>query len=524
MSAPEIIYPPTVGGGTPVGGTGTTNTIPRWTGPSTLGDSVITQSGSFIGIGTASPAFRADIVGSPGNLMRVSCASSNTNPTLTAEPGINLKNTTSTNGVYASITNRDAAENANTQINFINVNQSGSGAINFVTRDSVSGQSERMRIDSSGNVGIGTPSPVSGGLTVYGASNGQVFVQNSSGYTRLLQNSTDFYIDGNVSGSAGNIVFRRASSTLESMRIDSSGNVGIGTASPGAQLHISRAGGTSNAEYIRLQNTTAAAGSAVGINFWQNNAATTVGRIEGTVTAGGSYDTAFYNWNGSALAEGMRLTGAGNVGIGTASPSTRLHVNAGNGIRVTDATGTAGFDMVNAGVTAYLYNRNNGSIVFGTNNLARATLTDTSLDLTATAGYGLKLPATPGNADPNTLDCYQENYASNSWTPVIFGGTTAGTATYSVQEGFYTRWGNLIFCTATVVFSGHTGTGNLSLSGLPFAAKTAGSGTYRSSIIIEEGGGVKAILRLQSGTTATTTGVSIAASGNYVITFVYATN
>jgi hypothetical protein len=139
-------------------------------------------------------------------------------------------------------------------------------------------------------------------------------------------------------------------------------------------------------------------------------------------------------------------------------------------------------------------------------------------------GQGLKLPATPGNADTQTLDCYQENYASNSWTPVIFGGTTAGTATYSVQEGFYTRWGNLIFCTATVVFSGHTGTGNLSLSGLPFAAKTAGSGTYRSSIIIEEGGGVKAILRLQSGTTATTTGVSIAASGNYVITFVYATN
>ena len=78
---------------------------------------------------------------------------------------------------------------------------------------------------SAGNVGIGTPSPVSGGLTVYGASNGQVFVQNSSGHTRLLQNSTDFYIDGNVSGSAGSIVFRRSSSTLESMRITAAGNV-----------------------------------------------------------------------------------------------------------------------------------------------------------------------------------------------------------------------------------------------------------------------------------------------------------
>ena len=56
------------GGGTPVGGSGTTNTIPRWTGPSTLGDSGLIDDGSavytttrFIGIGTASPARTLDI-------------------------------------------------------------------------------------------------------------------------------------------------------------------------------------------------------------------------------------------------------------------------------------------------------------------------------------------------------------------------------------------------------------------------------------------------------------------------------
>jgi hypothetical protein len=45
------------GGGTPVGGTGTTNTIPRWTGPTTLGDSIITQTGtSRITVGSGSYA------------------------------------------------------------------------------------------------------------------------------------------------------------------------------------------------------------------------------------------------------------------------------------------------------------------------------------------------------------------------------------------------------------------------------------------------------------------------------------
>jgi hypothetical protein len=230
--------------------------------------------------------------------------------------------------------------------------------------------------------------------------------------------------------------------------------------------------------------------------------------------------------------ESARIDSLGRLLVGTATAPASASVSivsfkasGSGGMQWHNAAGGNGglaiVPLSSGGANLYSYTGAIGAESYGS---ISATLGPSSLDISTTSGYGLKLPATPGNADTQTLDCYQENYASNSWTPVIFGGTTAGTATYSVQEGFYTRWGNLIFCTATVVFSGHTGTGNLSLSGLPFAAKTAGSGTYRSSIIIEEGGGVKAILRLQSGTTATTTGVSIAASGNYVITFVYATN
>jgi hypothetical protein len=75
MSAPEIIYPPTVGGGTPVGGTGTTNYIPRWNpGPSTLGDSGLIDDGSVIYTtarnaafgSTSSAGYRARVLAAAG--------------------------------------------------------------------------------------------------------------------------------------------------------------------------------------------------------------------------------------------------------------------------------------------------------------------------------------------------------------------------------------------------------------------------------------------------------------------------
>jgi hypothetical protein len=60
-----------------------------------------------------------------------------------------------------------------------------------------------------------------------------------------------------------------------------------------------------------------------------------------------------------------------------------------------------------------------------------------------------------------------------SYTPVVSGLTTAGTATYSTQTGSYTRNGNLVNIDITVAWSGHTGTGAMVIS-LPFtcAAKS----------------------------------------------------
>jgi hypothetical protein len=78
---------------------------------------------------------------------------------------------------------------------------------------------------------------------------------------------------------------------------------------------------------------------------------------------------------------------------------------------------------------------------------------------------GITFPGTQSAcSDPNTLDDYEEG----SWTPAIAGLTVAGTGTYSVQVGRYTKIGNTVVAYLYLTWTAHTGTGSMSLSGLPF--------------------------------------------------------
>ena len=203
------------------------------------------------------------------------------------------------------------------------VNNNGSGRdLSFQTYNG-SSTAEKMRITSGGQVGIGTASPSVGvPLTAYHNSTSQFhFGGSQSGISNnvYLDTSVNAYKNRNTGAGGtllqlstdGSFSFRRATSgsspTLTySMYIDGSGNVGIGSTSPSQKLTV--AGNISTSGLVLFNDNQ-------GINFGNSNA-----KIYGS-----SADGIKFNGSGS---EKMRLTQAGNLGIGTTSPAALLDISS----------------------------------------------------------------------------------------------------------------------------------------------------------------------------------------------------
>jgi hypothetical protein len=83
-----------------------------------------------------------------------------------------------------------------------------------------------------------------------------------------------------------------------------------------------------------------------------------------------------------------------------------------------------------------------------------------------TSGQGIDFSATPGTGTSELFDDYEEG----AFTPTAEGSTTAGTATYAYQQGYYTKVGRLVTFHLIIGWSSHTGTGNLRIYGLPFTS------------------------------------------------------
>jgi hypothetical protein len=184
------------------------------------------------------------------------------------------------------------------------------GRLTFnTTADGASSPTESMRIDASGNVGIGTSSPADklhvNGCLKLGPSQGVRCADDTSNV--FFAGGTNFdkggfiNLHGPSSAAGGIIVFKSGSDAvnIERMRIDSNGNVGIGTSAPGRQLAVSGPTATFGI------TSTAAGGNTLAFD----PATTAIGYAQ--IDSSGAYPLRF-NTNSN---ERLRLDANGNIGF-----------------------------------------------------------------------------------------------------------------------------------------------------------------------------------------------------------------
>ena len=256
--------------------------------------------------------------------------------------------------------------------NGLAINTTDANPIRFGTNNT-----ERLRIDSSGNVGIGTTSPNSwASYTDSGATVLQV--EDSSQRARIVINGgngahldlvdyaggtndkhLNFAVDGGIGkfGSLNDAGSAWIQENILSMDLGS-GNVGIGTTSPQDRLHVVRNSSVTNdtVNALRVEATssgTPAVGFGPSIDFRGERGAASsdhmgrIGFVADTMTSS-RIDGAFIvetAIDGSPT-EKMRISSVGNVGIGTASPGAPLHVNSDTEHQIKiQSTASAGASM-----------------------------------------------------------------------------------------------------------------------------------------------------------------------------------
>jgi hypothetical protein len=180
----------------------------------------------------------------------------------------------------------------------------------FLSND---GGSEGVRVDNSGNVGIGTANSFVGterlGVSHIGANSSAVIVGD---YT-TASNLTGIYLrsttESRISTAGAMTFYTGGPAGTERMRVDSNGNVGIGTTTPAALLNIASA--TAGTGQIRITSSSAPE------NYWE------IGR-ENVST--GNFVVSGTNGSGVLTPRFNISPSTGNVGIGTTTPTAKFDV------------------------------------------------------------------------------------------------------------------------------------------------------------------------------------------------------
>jgi hypothetical protein len=504
-------------GYTPANASGTTNYVSKFTGATSLGNSQIFDNGTNVGIGTTSPSGRLDV--------RSLATTGATNAPTFRAFGFSTNsyfqvNNNASNSATISLTRSDSVEmfsvnghtgavglrasalgTAATQILVTSADPSsttrtvqtrtpaqilsdigaqsaltnpitGTGTTNYIAKFTGTTSLGNSQLYDNGTfVGIGTDTSVGNDFLsiFYNSSTGRnqaINIKDTNASANgsifsVYRKSDDTYlgaISRNGTSDAllvyGNDHLALGSVATERMRITSSGNVGIGTTSPGTKLHVFS---NENGNWTSTIQNGSTGGHTIYSGY--NNGTSRYGiYIDGGGNNSNSYDLLV----GSSK---FLVRGDGNVGIGTTSPTFPF----GSGLQIQNATaaylrltytGNTGFDLFQSGLDSYIYNRDNGFITFGTNNTERMRITSSgnvgigttsplSIFNVQGSGYFPSKLITLSGAEPTR---YSGNIGLN-----IVGGS-------QIAMSFGTRSDNIDYNNTLNIYNGNVGIGTTSPS------------------------------------------------------------
>jgi hypothetical protein len=230
---------------------------------------------------------------------------------------------------------------------------------------------------------------------------------SNAAFVQIGATSTDVRVVSSITGTTSYLPMTFYTGGSERVQVDTSGNVGIGTNAPASRLHIRQDQDGTTREIIQNRN---ASGTPLSeLAFITSTFDLSDNRYAYIQSGGGgSQYLAFGTGNGVAPTERMRITSAGNVGIGTSSPSTILHAVTAGG----NSVGTFGNGTITAqvGVTS----AGSGQAIFGstTNHLTRLIQNGTT---------GLQITTSGFVEIDNGFGSLERFYGCRAW--VSFDGT-----------------------------------------------------------------------------------------------------